>query len=139
MKVVKILSCNDSAKWYADLIGECVPYTGTVHAAFGKYEYRSRQPDGYINFVSCEDAELIDAGKDRFDLEQDIMKAWNVVDDINLVYAYTDKFDFTAMGKENMEVLNEIQNQLLGLKSLYELKFNCLWDTFESVVHDENI
>ena len=53
MKVVKIVSCNDSGKWYADLIGECVPYTGTVHATGGKYEYRSRQPDGYINFVSC--------------------------------------------------------------------------------------
>lgn len=58
MKVLKILSCNDNHKWYANLIGQCVPLL-----AVEEKEYKSLEPSGYINFVSKEDAEIVEEEK----------------------------------------------------------------------------
>jgi hypothetical protein len=65
--------------------------------------------------------------KDRFDLEQEIMECWNVTRDLQNFY--------------NCEVLteDEQQNYLLGLIAIYEVKFNKLWDTFETLVRDRQI
>lgn len=62
----------------------------------------------------------------RFELEQDIMNAWQVVDDINTIY-------------HRSEGLSEDQmmNLLLGLKELYQLKFEKLFDTFENCFQHE--
>ena len=57
--------------------------------------------------------------KNRFDLEQEIMDCWGVVEDINLVYH--------AHG----ETSDELANVLLGLETLYKLKFERLFSTFE--------
>ena len=65
---------------------------------------------------------------DRFDLEQEIMKCWSVTEDIdNLYYA-----------QESMSE-DEVQNYLLGLKAIYEVKFNKLWDTFEACIKNRQI
>lgn len=66
----------------------------------------------------------------RFDLEQQILDAWKVTDDINLVYGSVMETTMTQ---------DEIANVLLGMKALYELKFNRLWDTFEKCVHNREI
>lgn len=50
-----ITGCKDSLRWYAGLIGQKVVNLGYV----GNGEYRSRQPDGYINFVQAEDCETV--------------------------------------------------------------------------------
>ena len=55
MLKIKILKCNDQNKWYSSLIGELVPYSGD-----GGVEYESREPEGYINFVSKGDCILIE-------------------------------------------------------------------------------
>lgn len=55
MLKIKILKCNDQNKWYSSLIGELVPYSGD-----GGVEYESREPEGYINYVSKEDCILIE-------------------------------------------------------------------------------
>ena len=67
---------------------------------------------------------------DRFDLEQEIMKCWNVTDDIDLLYE-------NVMEKEMST--DEISNALLGLKTLYQMKFEKCFDTFEKLVHDRKI
>lgn len=65
---------------------------------------------------------------DRFDLEQQIMKCWSITEDIeNLYYA-----------SETMTE-DELQNYLLGLKAIYEVKFNKLWNTFEECTHTRQI
>lgn len=58
-----------------------------------------------------------------FALEQAILDCWHVTSDIKLIY-------------DNSESLTEDQlaNALLGLKELYELKFNHLWNEFEHAV-----
>lgn len=67
--------------------------------------------------------------KNRFDLEQDIMSAWNTVEDIDLIYHNTDKLKLSAKDCDNL------QNQLLGLKHIAELRFQRLFNTFEDCVH----
>ena len=57
MQVLEIVKCSDPSRWYADKIGQTVPYLGDEG---DHYEYRSREPAGYINFVLKEDAVVID-------------------------------------------------------------------------------
>ena len=66
--------------------------------------------------------------KDRFDLEQDIMKCWNVTEDID---------NFIA-AREDMSEDQQL-NYLIGLKHIYEVKFNNLWTTFESCIRERSI
>lgn len=154
---IKISSCDDSRKWYAHMIGDVIKYDGVVSAVGNKVEYRCRQPDGYINFVSGDDAldvtsqivhdyEAFDdslteyefgSGLDRFDLEQQIMDCWSVVDDVDAVYKYVgDHEDFIGMDPTHSD---KISNLLLGISSLYKLKFETLFSTFESLINEKKI
>lgn len=56
MKMLLIKQCPDKMRWYAGLVGENVPFLGDVGN-----EFKSREPDGYVNFVQYEDAEIVDA------------------------------------------------------------------------------
>lgn len=55
MKWLKIISCDDPKRWYANQIGELVPFLGDVGT-----EYKSVQPAGYVNFVQYCDAEIVE-------------------------------------------------------------------------------
>lgn len=68
----------------------------------------------------------------RFDLEQDIMKAWNVVDDIRLLT------EWMLDGPTRMTE-DQITNVLIGMEHLYEMKFNKLFNTFEKCIKEGNI
>jgi hypothetical protein len=59
---------------------------------------------------------------DRFDLEQEIMKCWSITEDIQ---------NFLA---EDELTTDQQQNYLLGLATIYEVKFNKLWTAFENCV-----
>ncbi len=59
--------------------------------------------------------------KDRFDLEQQIMSCWSVVDDLETVFHHERLY--------NNE--DDMMNVLIGLKTMYQIKFEKLWDTFE--------
>lgn len=52
--LVYIKSCNDSKKWYSNLVGQAVELLGEEES-----EYMSREPEGYINFISKEDGVVI--------------------------------------------------------------------------------
>jgi hypothetical protein len=63
---------------------------------------------------------------DRFDLEQDIMNCWQIKEDLDtLLHAYMD-------GPKMSE--DEVANVILGLSSLYQLKFQKCFDTFEQLL-----
>ena len=53
MNQLIILKCDDPKKWYADKVGYVFPVIAVED------EYKTRQPEGYINFISIEDAEVI--------------------------------------------------------------------------------
>jgi hypothetical protein len=59
-----------------------------------------------------------------FDLEQEIMKAWHVVDDIQLL-------NENVMEK-NMS-RDEIAKALVGLESIYNMRFEKVFSLFEEV------
>ena len=67
---------------------------------------------------------------DRFDLEQHIMKCWNVTEDIDLL-------NYNVLEKDMSK--DEISNFLLGLKTIYECKFNDLFDTFSELIEKGKI
>lgn len=70
----------------------------------------------------------------RFDLEDRIQECRNIVDDLSDVYEYIgdDPF-FTDMSPEHED---KIANLLLGVISLYDVKFSKLWDTFEKCIRN---
>ena len=64
-----------------------------------------------------------------FDLEQEILDAWRVLDDVDLTLNYfveDPKFEHMPA-----DISDELMNKFMGIKELYELKFNKLWNTFE--------
>jgi hypothetical protein len=67
---------------------------------------------------------------DRFDLEQQIMNCWNVVDDIKMVQAMTDLRPLSE---------DELANALLGLQTLYQMKFEVLFNTFEKLIKEQKL
>jgi hypothetical protein len=64
-----------------------------------------------------------------FDLEQSIMKCWNVVDDLDLLFKQT-------MDRPVPLTSDEYANILLGMKELYQLKFEECFSEFESICRD---
>lgn len=69
---------------------------------------------------------------DRFDLEEQIMKCWNVTEDLDMVLERVlDSPSFEGMPAE---LADKIANVLIGMKELYEMRFEKLWDTFETMV-----
>jgi hypothetical protein len=60
---------------------------------------------------------------DRFDLEQQIMQCWNVVEDITLLSKTegVEKEDYQALAR------------------IYEIKFNVMFDTFGKLIQDGSI
>lgn len=57
---------------------------------------------------------------DRFDLEQQILDCWKITDDLRLV---------AVKGEQAVE----------AVATLYELKFEQLWSTFESMVAERKM
>ena len=55
MKMIKIVRCTDPMLWYADKVGELVPFLGTWPEAF-----KSKEDAGYVNIVKFEDGVVVD-------------------------------------------------------------------------------
>lgn len=68
----------------------------------------------------------------RLDFEQQLLECWGVTKDIKtLCEAVCDRSP--AMTED------EIANVLIGLESLYELKFDKLWQMFENGAYERGI
>ena len=67
---------------------------------------------------------------DRFDLEQHIMKCWNVTEDIDLL-------NYNVLEKDISK--DEISNFLLGLKTIYNAKFDDLFDNLSKLIEEGKI
>ena len=75
--------------------------------------------------------------KNRFNLEQEIMKCWSILDDVELLAeVLMDSPRFSDMKPEHVDKLH---NKLSGIHELYELRFNKLWETFEACVKERSI
>ena len=66
----------------------------------------------------------------RFDLEQQILDLWKITDELDMVYQRVMDRGMTT---------DEVANVLLGLVSLYNLKFDRCWETFDKCVVNKNV
>jgi hypothetical protein len=64
---------------------------------------------------------------DRFDFEQQFLKCWNVTGDLREVAEY-----FLDHHDSNF-TKDRVSNTLIGYAEMYDIKFNKLWNIFESV------
>jgi len=64
--------------------------------------------------------------RDRFDLETDIMNCWSIVEDVK-------ELNRCMLDRRNMTE-DEISNYLLGLQTIYQVKFERLFETFEKLI-----
>ena len=67
--------------------------------------------------------------RDKFDFEQQIMSVWQIIEEIkglrkNILEGKPDGARMT---------LDDVDNFLLGLESIYGLKFDQLWHDFENI------
>lgn len=72
---------------------------------------------------------------DRFDLEQQILDCWKIVDDIKLL----DKNVLEGTVEGGNLTQDEISNYLMGLESIYGLKFQQMFDTFSKLISQKKI
>lgn len=68
--------------------------------------------------------------KNRFDFEQQIMSAWSIVDELKLLHEGVLERGLTS---------DQVSNILSGMTDLYQMKFEILFETFESLVRDKEI
>jgi len=64
---------------------------------------------------------------DRFDFEQQIMSCWNITTDLK---------DLNEGVIESNLSKDQISNTLMGIEQLYELRFNKLFQQFETLVRE---
>jgi len=67
---------------------------------------------------------------DRFEFEQKIMDCWGICEDIDTLYRMSDIREMSE---------DELANALLGLKTVYGMKFEILFDIFEQMVREGKI
>lgn len=78
-----------------------------------------------INGYKCDDK---GTRIDRFHLEQAIMEAWQTSTDIKMVYQSLD-------GMSEDQVMGAVD----GLHIFAEMRFESLWETFESLLHNMRV
>jgi hypothetical protein len=67
--------------------------------------------------------------KTRFDLEQEILDCWHITTDLDDLYNFIgDSSFFEDMSPAHKD---ELMNLLLGLKAMYNIKFDRTFNTFE--------
>lgn len=66
----------------------------------------------------------------RFDLEQQILNCWNIIDDLDLL---------EELVLEKEASMDEIANFVLGLKAVYKQKFEKCFNTFEQCCYTKQI
>jgi len=70
--------------------------------------------------------------KDRFDLEQQIMECWNIVEDIDVTTSHF--VDNPKWAHIPPDVCDALMNKYFAIKELYEIRFERLWETFGELI-----
>lgn len=66
--------------------------------------------------------------KTRFDLEQEILDCWHICDDLETIYS-----------NEALGLNDDVLNVLIGLKTLYHMKFERTFSTFEHLISHKRL
>ena len=68
----------------------------------------------------------------NLELEQHIMECWGMVDDVNLLYK-------EVMDNDLHKDQDKLANALLGLCTIYEMKFKQAFNTYEEILKQRMI
>lgn len=68
--------------------------------------------------------------KNFHDLEEKIMKCWQLVDDLDDVASYIAEGETVNQPAD----LDKVRNMLVGLSQLYNLRFNTLFENYEELL-----
>jgi len=71
--------------------------------------------------------------RSRFELEEAIMRAWSITEDVQLVAEDTDNLSM------NPADADELQNRLIGIQYISDLKMKKVWDIFEALVRQGDL
>ena len=74
-----------------------------------------------------------------FDLEQEMLQFANVTDDIEKVTMHFLKSSEAELDAVHPELAYSIRAKYFAIKELYEIKFQNMWDTFETVCEEYHI
>jgi len=64
-----------------------------------------------------------------FDLEQQLLKCWNIIDDLRMIHKMYDDMTPDARMVSALDKINAIAE-------LYEVHFSTTWDSFEEVCRE---
>jgi len=67
----------------------------------------------------------------QFELEQQILDCWHVTDDLKVL--------FEAVVEHDDLTKDDIANVLLGMSTLYQLKFDKTFSTFEKYIKENSL
>jgi hypothetical protein len=122
---VKIIKASNETYWYASLIGHVFDVVLSDNGLH--YVYKPDDEDDSLGYgIKFNDAfELIDeetsspsyyesSTASSFDLEEQIMQCWSIIDQIDTVTEGVDVYGWTA---------DQISNALIGIKEIYNLEF----------------
>lgn len=70
-----------------------------------------------------------------FELEQNLLQCWNVVDDIKLVTNYI--LENPECGFMPTAVQDKVSNMLIGISIMYQLKFEKAMESLETVMREK--
>jgi hypothetical protein len=68
---------------------------------------------------------------DRFDLEQGIMQCWSITEDIELLR--------NTVCNAGVIDADQVDNFLLGLKTIYDIKFEKLFEAYSQLIKEQKI
>lgn len=71
--------------------------------------------------------------RDRFDLEQNMMNCWGITDDLQQLLELVDAGRYDSLSPSDTD---ELANILMGLKTVYEMRFGKMFDTFKDCIEE---
>jgi len=139
-KTVELQQCEDSGDLFIELEPSIVDHLGWDEGDTiswednydGSWTLKKKETRDWYDFFlpdaplyedteETEEIEMTETKSDIFELEQSLMRCWGVVEDLRSVY--------NAEGIYNDE--DRMQNALLGLITLYDIKFDECFKQFE--------
>lgn len=67
---------------------------------------------------------------DRFDMEEQLMRCWNILEQIDTITEGVLEHDWNS---------DNVANATAGIKQIYQLEFEKLWDMFEAGIREKKI
>ena len=68
-----------------------------------------------------------------FDLEQEIMRCWSIIEDIEVVTTHFVDSPQWSNDDFSPQASDALMNKYFGIKELYDVRFQKLFETFEEV------